>query len=155
MGIRLERLHAAALLRLLHNAQDFAFGDHQVFVAGEVHKDGVGQLRAEQGQHADQQVGHGIQCPGRPWRIRCPDDQRAGQPGQDAQSRPHREHLGLIHIADAAECPHGVNDGSILQAAHTVGPEGLDTGYILHNAADILRADVVLLLAVFPHHAEG
>ena len=155
VGIRLERLHTAALLWLFHDAQDFVFGDHQVFITGEVHKDGVGQFRAEQGQHADQQIGHGIQRPRRPGRVRCPDDQRTGQPDQDAQPRAHREHLGLIHITDAAEFPHGVNDGFVLQAAHAVGPEGLDAGYILHDAADVLRADVVLLPAVFPHHAEG
>ena len=34
MGIRLERLHAPALLRLFHDAQDFIFGNHQVFVTG-------------------------------------------------------------------------------------------------------------------------
>ena len=107
------------------------------------------------GQHADQQVGHGIQCPGRPWRIRCPDDQRAGQPGQDAQSRPHREHLGLIHIADAAECPHGVDNGFILQTTYAIGPESLNTRHILHNAADILRTNIILFFTILPNHTEG
>ena len=154
MGSGPQRLHAAAFLRLIHHAQDLSFGDHQVFVTGEVHKNGVGKLGTEQRQHADQQIGNRVDGPGCPRRVGGPDDQRAGQPDQDAQAGSHREHLGLIYKADAAEVPHGADDRLVFQAAHAISPEGLDAGYILHDAADILRTDVILFLAVLLHHTE-
>ena len=76
----LECLHTACFFRLVHNTQDFVFGNHQVFIAGEVYKNRVCQLCTEQRQHTDQKIVYRVQWPCGPGRIRCPNNQWAGQP---------------------------------------------------------------------------
>ena len=41
-----------------------------------------------------------------------------------------------------------MDHGFVFQTANAIGPESLDTGYILHNAADILCTNIVLLFAI-------
>ena len=48
-----------------------------------------------------------------------------------------------------------MDHGFVFQTANAIGPESLDTGYILHNAADILRTNIVLLFSLFRYLPEG
>ena len=47
MCICLKRLHAAGFFRLVHDAEDLIFRDHQILIAGEIYKDRIRQLRTE------------------------------------------------------------------------------------------------------------
>ena len=76
-------------------------------------------------------------------------------PAQNTESRTNRENLCFIHKADPAKLLHGMDHGFVFQTANAIGPESLDTGYILHNAADILRTNIVLLFSIFRYLPEG
>ena len=47
-----------------------------------------------------------------------------------------------------------MDHGFVFQTANAIGPESLDTGYILHNAADIFRTNIVLLFAILRYLPE-
>ena len=47
-----------------------------------------------------------------------------------------------------------MDHGFVFQTANAIGPESLDTGYILHNAADILCTNIVLLFAILRYLPE-